>query len=76
MEKSQGNQCITILNKNVIFFFLQKWRTGGQNRPCLGGLVPVKGGEDVGKGYRSVNIVQKLCTHVCEWKMRPVETIP
>jgi hypothetical protein len=23
--------------------------------------------EDVGKGYRRVNMVQILCTHVCKW---------
>jgi hypothetical protein len=31
--------------------------------------------EDVGKGYRWVNTVQILCTHICTWKMRPVKTI-
>jgi hypothetical protein len=24
--------------------------------------------ENVGKGYRRVNMVQKMCTHVCKWK--------
>jgi hypothetical protein len=26
------------------------------------------------KGWRRMNIVQILCTHVCKWKMIPVET--
>jgi hypothetical protein len=33
-------------------------------------------GEDVGKGCGKVNMVQILCTHVCKWKTRPLETIP
>jgi hypothetical protein len=28
------------------------------------------------EGYRRMNMVQILCTHVCKWKMIPVETIP
>jgi hypothetical protein len=32
--------------------------------------------EDMRKGYRRANMVQKLCTHVCKWKNGPVETIP
>jgi hypothetical protein len=46
-----------------------------RNRSCLGGWYQWKG-EEVGKGCGRVNIVQILCTHVCKWKMRPVETIP
>jgi hypothetical protein len=30
-------------------------------------------GEEVGKEYRRVNMVQLLCTHVCKWKMIPIE---
>jgi hypothetical protein len=30
----------------------------------------------MGKGGRTVNTVQKLCTHVLNAKMIPVETIP
>jgi hypothetical protein len=29
-----------------------------------------------GEGCGKMNMVQILCTHVCKWKMRPVETIP
>jgi hypothetical protein len=41
------------------------------------GTSPVWGGaalgtsgrwEDVEKGYRKLNILQMLCTHVCKWK--------
>jgi hypothetical protein len=41
-----------------------------------GWLVPVGREEAVGKGCERVSIVQRLCTHVCKWKIRPVETIP
>jgi hypothetical protein len=55
--------CVDILSKQKChFFLLQNWRTGGWNRSCLGGLVPVPG-ERVW-----VNIVLILCTHVCKWK--------
>jgi hypothetical protein len=38
-------------NGNVIYFNLQNWRTGGQNRSCLeeGDLVPVVAGKRSGK---------------------------
>jgi hypothetical protein len=48
-----------------------------QSRFCRGQRVgSSRRGEDVEKECRRVNIVQILCTHVCKWKMRPVETIP
>jgi hypothetical protein len=25
-------------------------------------------GEDIRRGYRRVNVVEMLCTHVCKWK--------
>jgi hypothetical protein len=28
----------------------------------------VEEGEEVGKGYRKVNVVQMLCIHICKWK--------
>jgi hypothetical protein len=51
------------------FFFLEKQerRTGP-----VWGLVPVGG--EVGKGYKEVNMVQKLCICV-NGKMRSVKTI-
>jgi hypothetical protein len=47
--------------------------TGGQTRSCLGVLVSV-GGERRWERWR-VSMEQTLCTHVCNGKMRPVETI-
>jgi hypothetical protein len=35
-----------------------------------------KRGKEVGKRCRRVNIVQIMCTHVCNGKMIPVETVP
>jgi hypothetical protein len=67
MELFQGNQCITILNKQECHYFLQKQRTGGNNRSCLGSWYQWEE-EDVRKGSRRVNMVQILCTHVCKWK--------
>jgi hypothetical protein len=70
MEMSQGEQCIAILNKNdFFFFFLQKWRTGGQNKSSLqGGRMWCKG---VG-GW----IWCHYCAHVyVNRKVRPAETI-
>jgi hypothetical protein len=65
----------------------QKWETGetimknkrkrvdqvlpGGERGCFSGRR-----EEVRKGHGTVNIVQILCTHVCKWKMMPVETVP
>jgi hypothetical protein len=56
------NQCPGKLLKTEHF-------QGGQNRSCLRG-------ENVGKGCGRVNIVHILCTHLCKWKMKPMETIP
>jgi hypothetical protein len=58
------------------FFFFYKIReqesgTGPVYRVGTSGK-----GKDVEKGCRRVNIVQILFTHVCKWKMTPVETIP
>jgi hypothetical protein len=39
-------------------------------------MVPVGGREEVGKGCVRVNIMQILCTHVCEWKNDTCETVP
>jgi hypothetical protein len=52
--------CIAILNKQKchFIFLLQNFRTGGWNRSCLGVWYQWEG-EDVGKGYRRVNM---MCT--------------
>jgi hypothetical protein len=55
--------------------FLRKRRTGRLNRSCLG--VGTTGrGEDVGKGYRRVNMVEYYVLIYENVKMRPVETVP
>jgi hypothetical protein len=33
-------------------------------------------GKNIRKQCSRVHVVEILCTHVCKWKMRPVETIP
>jgi hypothetical protein len=40
-----------------------------------GRLIPVGGGDEVGKGYKKVNNVQILCTINVNGKKIPVETI-
>jgi hypothetical protein len=55
-----GTPCVTILNKqNVIFFLLQSWKTGGQNRFRIG---TSRMGEDVEKGRGRVN---KYTGYIC-----------
>jgi hypothetical protein len=39
-------------------------------------VLPEERGKEVRKGCGRVNTEQILCTHVCKWKMIPVETIP
>jgi hypothetical protein len=59
------------------FFFFYKIRKKKRTGQFLPGGNGTSGrGEDVGKGCVRVNIVQLLYTHVCKWKMIPVETIP
>jgi hypothetical protein len=55
-------------------FFFQKWRAGKYKQ--VWELVPVGGGENIRKGCRRVNVVEILCAHVENGKMRPDETIP
>jgi hypothetical protein len=57
------------------FFFYKIGEQAGRTGLIWG--VGINGrGQEVGTGCRRVNMVQILCTHVCKWKMRPVETIP
>jgi hypothetical protein len=51
----------------VIFFF-HKNREQEDSRVLSGGVVTSGREEDVGRGYRRVNMVQILCTHVCKLK--------
>jgi hypothetical protein len=58
----------------TFFFHLQNQRTGGENRSCLGVLVPVGGGGDVERtweGKYGANVHMYV-----NGKMRPVETVP
>jgi hypothetical protein len=61
------------LNKqNIIFFHKireQEVRTGAVSVGWCQGKR-----EDMQKGYKMANMVQVLCTRICTWKMRPVET--
>jgi hypothetical protein len=69
----QGNSLCSYLKQakmslfSFSFFLIQNQRTEEQNRSCLGAGIGGKG-EEVGKGYRRVNMVQILCVHVCKWK--------
>jgi hypothetical protein len=59
------------------FFFYKIGEQESRTGLAWGGGVGTSGRrEEVGKGCRRMNMVQILCTHVCKWKMRPVETIP
>jgi hypothetical protein len=54
-------------NQYIIFLILKNQRTGGLSRSWLGD--GINGREDVvGKGSKSVNIVEILSTHVFKWK--------
>jgi hypothetical protein len=57
--------CYYDTDLNFFFFFSyeKNQRTGGQNRSCQRTQVKVGSGRWWGK---KVNIVQKLCTHVCK----------
>jgi hypothetical protein len=70
MEMSQESPCLDILNKRKLFFLLQNWRTGRQNRSCLGA------GKNVRRECRRVNMVEYYVLMYGNGKMRPVETIP
>jgi hypothetical protein len=52
MEMSQGNSLCSCHKqaKNGFLFLIYNWRTGGQNRSCLEGLVPMGGGRRWGEG--------------------------
>jgi hypothetical protein len=67
MEMSQGNSLCSYLKQKNVFFSFAKSQNERTEQVLSRGLVPVVG-EDVGKGFRRVNIVQILCTHVCKWK--------
>jgi hypothetical protein len=74
----KNEPCIAILNKNVILFFFYKIaEQEGETSPVWGRGIGTSGSrENVEKGCRKGSILQILCTHVCKWKMIPVETTP
>jgi hypothetical protein len=47
-------------------FFFTKTEQDSKTGPVCG--VGTSGEEDIRKGCRRVNMVEILCTHVCEWK--------
>jgi hypothetical protein len=71
MEMSQGNflcSCLKLTKLSIFFSLLQSQRTGGKNRSCMGEVGTSGRGDEVGKGYGRVNMVQVLCIHVYKWK--------
>jgi hypothetical protein len=75
MKISQGNSlCNYLYFKQAKiscfsfhFFLLQNWRTGGWNRSCPVGRVGTREwGEVAGELSKRVNMVKKMCTHVCK----------
>jgi hypothetical protein len=69
IEMSQGNSLYSYLKQTIILFLLQNWRSGWQNTSCGGWFVgTIERVEDVGKGYKRINTVLVLCTHVRKWK--------
>jgi hypothetical protein len=75
-EMSQENSLCSYLKqpKMSFFFLLQNWRTRGQNRSCLRGLVLVGGGRDrerVWKDEYSANTVY-VCMQIEKWDLLEV----
>jgi hypothetical protein len=60
MEVSKGNKCIAILNNKTVTFY--------KNGELVGRVGTSGKWEDVRRRYRRVNMVEKLCTHVCKQK--------
>jgi hypothetical protein len=53
-----------MVNKNVLFQNREQ-----EDKTVLSGWgVPVGSGEDIRKGCRKANMVEKLCIHVGKWK--------
>jgi hypothetical protein len=76
METSQGNSCVAIFNKQNIFFLLQNWRTGTQNRSCLRDTGTSGRGQEVGKRCRRMNTVKYFVHMYVNGKMISAENIP
>jgi hypothetical protein len=68
--------CVSILNKNVIFFIYKIREQKGGTRPAWVGGIGGRG-KVVGKGPGRLNTVQILCIHTyVNIKMIPLEAIP
>jgi hypothetical protein len=68
MEMSQRNSLYCYLKQFFSLFSLFSFtKLEGRTGPVWGVGTGVRG-EDVGKEYRRVNMMQTLCTHVCKWK--------
>jgi hypothetical protein len=50
------------------FFFIYKFGEQGVRTGLAWVVGTSERGEELGKRYGRVNIVQTLCTHVCKWK--------
>jgi hypothetical protein len=73
MEISQGNSLYSYLKQTKFPF---PYKNGEHEvRICLVWMFVTNArGEDVGIGYRRMNMVEILCTHICKWEMRSIET--
>jgi hypothetical protein len=70
MEMSQGNFLCSYLKQTKMSFFFSFTKLENRRaEQVLSREVGTSGrGLEVGKGWGRMNIVQVLCTHVCEWK--------
>jgi hypothetical protein len=59
---------VSYLKQKCHFFSFTKSNNNTAEEVLPGVLVPVEGEEKVGKGYRLVNMLEILCTHVYKWK--------
>jgi hypothetical protein len=75
MEMSQGNTLYSYLKQTKMPFFIQKQRTGKQNRSCLGGGYQWEGGGYKERGSEGEYGANNLYTYV-NGKMITVEIIP
>jgi hypothetical protein len=67
MEKLQGNSLYTYLKQTKCHFLIKSENRRAEQILSVG--VGTCGmGEDMGKGYKRVNMVQILCPCVCKWK--------
>jgi hypothetical protein len=71
---SQGNPLYSYFKQTKASLYFSFTKLQGGRGPVWGSCFQWWG--NVEKDCRRVNIVHILCTHVCKWKMIPVETIP